>query len=263
MKGLATALAVLSGILIISAVTILLSTPQPPSLFPGSSAEAFGIPGVSAQGYQYIYQQDKDTLTVTGSATLSSTPNKVDVYLGVETEKPTALESQQTNAQLMQAVRNAITGVGIPADAIKTTSFRLSVVRNYQPKPPQIVGYKTTHLLKIPSSDIAQAGQIIDAATSAGANVISNVAFGLTSDIQKQLKAQALKSAAENAREKAESIASGLGVSIVKVVQASEGSVGITPVFRGFEAAAEQAPTEITPGDVDVSAVVTVVYEIS
>ena len=293
MKGFGAVVAVILGIVLITVASAIISVQQtplqpnitpppgpvlppppiPPPPFPTlPSGPSLGgalelLPSVSAQGYQYIYQQAKDTLTVTGIATISTEPNKVDVYLGAETERVTALQSQQDNAVTMQNIRNAITALGIPSDSIETTSFRISVIWDYTSRPYRITGYKTTHLLKITSSDINQAGSIIDAAASAGANVVNNVVFGITKDIRDDLKKQALEMAGQNAREKADSMASGLGVTIVKVVQASEGGVGVVsyyPQFAGGLAAqAEAVPTEISAGDVDVSATISVVYEIS
>jgi len=273
MKGVGALPAIIVGIVVVSALSLFITTQQPSVTFPHMPGIGphitEGIPAVHAQDYQYIYQQEKDTLTVTGSAVVSTEPDKVTVTLGAETERTTALQSQQDNAQIIYAIRAALTALGIPADSIETTSFRISVVRDYRSQPYQIIGYKTTHILKITTENIDMAGQIIDAAAGAGANVVNSVTFGLTRDVQSEMREEALEAAARNAREKADSIATGLEVTIIKVTQASEGYVGVSP-YRGYDydmaaggAAESTPPTEITTGDVDVSATVTVVYEIA
>ena len=295
MKGFGSIAAVIAGIVIIVVASAIISvqqipvvptniTPPPgieppeppyyPPVIPGHGSglsEAFDLmPSVEAQGYQYVYQQEeKNTLTVTGTATVSEEPNKVDVYLGAETERVTALQSQQDNANIMAAVRAALTGIGISGDDIETTSFGISVVRDYHTQPYSIIGYRTRHILKVTSSDIDQAGQIIDAASGAGANVINSVTFGVTTDVRDDMRKDALELAGQNAQEKAQAIAAGLGVSVSGVVQASEGGVSYSP-YRSYgmyemdvAGGAEAAPTEISAGDIDVSATVTVVYVIS
>lgn len=281
MRVLGIIVGVIFAVVLISAGLILLQTNKVPAIpiqqgLPqgvpptGLGSEALGLlPGVSAQDYQYVYQQAKDTLTVTGTSTISASPGQVEIYLGADTERSTALQSQQDNAQAIQNIRNAVIALGIPADSIETTSFRVSPVWDYTTRPYFIKAYKTTHLLKITSSDTTQAGKIIDAAVNSGSNLVNNVRFSFTKDVQKQLQKQALELAGQNSREKADSIAKGLGVSIVKVVQASEGYVSLRPYYQNYYsglaagAPSEAAQTQIAAGDVDVSATVSVVYEIS
>lgn len=264
MRGISSLLA-LAAIAVVAAVVALSAPAHLPS---GGFDTLEAVPGVTAQNYQYVYQQDKNTLAVTGSSLLSAEPNQVEVYIGVETEDPSAVTSQQTNANTMQAVRSALLQ-HVAAGDIETTTFSVSVIRDYRSQPYSIIGYRTTHLLKVTSSDTTKAGDLIDAAASAGANVVNGVSFSLTQDVRDQLRKEALTAAGENALEEAESIAEGLGVSIVTVVQASEGSVGASPVYRGYgldfavAEGAAAAPTEISAGDIQVSASVSVVYEIS
>lgn len=213
------------------------------------------------------------TISVTGNYQLSMDPDKAEIYLGAQTQATTALQSQQDNANIIAAVKNALYALGLTKADIETTSYSISPVYEY-PKPcyesycplqlPKVVGYRTSHQLKIKTKNIDKVGQYIDAAAKAGANDVSSISFGLSDDKQKALYNQALTEASKNAREKANAIASGLGVHIKGVISANEGYVSVLPYYRTLAAASEsnQASTEISPGMIQVSASVSVVYEI-
>ena len=215
------------------------------------------------------------TISVSGSYELSMDPDKAEIYLGAETRATTALESQQDNANIIAAVKSALYALGLTKADIETTSYSISPVYDYSKtcytsdciwQPPKIVGYSTVHQLKIKTKNIDKVGQYIDAATKAGANDVNYISFGLSDDKQKTLYIQALTEASKNARDKANAIASGLNVHIVGVISASEGSVYVTPYYRSLAAGSvsdsTQAETDISAGMIQVSASVSVVYQI-
>jgi len=78
------------------------------------------------------------------------------------------------------------------------------------------------------------------------------------------LQAQALREAAAKARAKAEAIASALGLKIVRVISAEEGSTNVIrpAVFMGV-AAQRAAPTPVEAGTVEVRAEVTLTVEVA
>ncbi len=211
-------------------------------------------------------EESKYLINVNGNARVSADPEKVEVYLGAETTASTAKKSQQDNANIMQAIRNSLFLIGISSDDIETTQYRLTVVQHWDKDTGKyvITGYKTTHIIKIESTDINKAGDIIDKAVQSGANKVNNVVFSLTDDKINEMRLEALRKAGINAKEKAEAIADSLGVNIKGLYRASESYVYYRPyVERGYEVAAvaEAAPTEISPGQIEVSASLSVSYE--
>jgi len=259
-------------VMIILAVSLL---PQPTPQ-PGPSAivfEELGFPELasvgiaSAQGVGYVYSQAKDTLSVNGQATINADPDEVRLSIGAITESASAQASMQQNADIMQNVRNALAAKGISGDRVSTSSFSVSPKRIYNDitRTYDVTGYTTTHILLVKLSDVNKAGEIIDAASGAGANNIGSIQFTLSETKQKELRLQALRDAARNAKEKANVISSELGVSLVKPTHISEGFVSVLPYQRSYDigiAASEAAPTAISPGEVSVSATLSVVYEI-
>jgi len=216
-------------------------------------------------------QVDDKTLFTSGYATASDNPDKVTIMFSVETQDERALVSQQQNAQKTAAVRAALVAKGIAADKIETTGYNLYQVREWDSDLSKYVyvGFKTTHSMKVELADISRAGDIIDAAVSAGANSVDNVYFGLSDAKMQSLRMQALKSAAEDARARGDAIASGLGVRITRVMSVNEGYT-YTPSYTLYERSSDAAgagaapePTQITPGSVQVTATVNAVFEIA
>ena len=132
--------------------------------------------------------------------------------------------------------------------------------------------YKATHSIKVQldSNKMDDAGTVIDIGVDNGA-LVSYINFELSLTKQNELKAQALNQATQDARIKAESIASGLGKNLGAVVSVSDSSFDYYPwpIYRndvaygtGIAEAKEAISTNINPGQQEVSARVSVTYKI-
>jgi hypothetical protein len=211
-------------------------------------------------------EEVKNTIDVTGTYTSYADPDKVEIYLGAQTDSNEASDSQQQNAVILQKIRSGLASKGITSSSIQTTQYSLEQIREWDEIKRVYVnkGYRTIHILKIKLTDINRAGEIVDVAVENGANRVDSIVFGLSDSKAKTMRTQALTEAAKNAREKADAIANGLGISITKVYRASEGFVGVTPYYVNKEmvaGAAAPAPTEISAGQIEISASVSVSYE--
>ena len=110
-----------------------------------------------------------------------------------------------------------------------------------------------------------KAGLIIDLAIDTGVDRVSHVQFTVSDDVIENLRNEALKKAAQNARAKAESLAEALGFDLIGVKRVSEWIY--TPLPRPMpstyalkgEAVAE---TELIPGVFKVQASIEVTYRI-
>ena len=203
----------------------------------------------------------KRTITTPGTATVAATPDKADVQLGVTTQAVTAQDASTQNAAQVSSVLNAIRGVLGANASIKTISYTLSAIYN---NPPQgqtavVVGYVATNIVDATMTDLTLVGKVIDAGIGAGANRVQGITFGLQNP--DPVQQQALKAAAAAALTQAKTIASGLGVNVGNVLQASQGgSISSGTVLAGVAAA---PTTPIEPGAIQVSASVTIQVEIT
>lgn len=214
-------------------------------------------------------KEDKRTISVSGSYEVSAAPEKVEIHLSVESTALKAKDSQAKNADVSAKVLTALNAAGIPKTSIETTNYTLNENRewNEATRKYELKGYSTTNSLKISSTNINDAGKIIDAAVGAGANRVDSIVFSLTDAKTKELKLSALKKAGEETKQKAQTLADSVGVKIKQIESISEQSISFYPVYQDYYktfagASAESAPTEIIAGQIKVSAQVSAVYSI-
>ena len=73
--------------------------------------------------YVKKYDPSENTISVTGSAIASSTPDRLIVVLGVESEAKTASQSLSQNSDKLNSVISSLTNSGISEDDIQTSKF--------------------------------------------------------------------------------------------------------------------------------------------
>jgi len=198
-------------------------------------------------------------ISVTGTAEVAAAPDRAMVSLGAVVENKQAQEAQKQIAQIMQRVIKDIKAQGIPEEKIRTAGLSLNPVYSHptpragqEPEAPRIVAYRAANTVRVQVDDLEHVGGVIDAGIAAGANQLNSLAFDLRDDLK--YRKQALQLAAQEARAKAEAIASALSLQLGEVLEIrEEGAPAHYPVERRM-AAPSAAGTPIQPGQVQVSA---------
>jgi uncharacterized protein YggE len=176
-----------------------------------------------------------------------------NITLGVDTKGASAQDALSANGAKMSAVIAAVEGQSVPASHIQTSNLSIY----YDSQAGQ---YVASHQVDVRIDNTGKVGAVLDAAVAAGANNSWGVSFGLQDPSQAQ--AAALQNAVADARKHADAIASKLQVNITGVGSASEASYYSPPIKYAGAAAAPgvAAPTPVQPGQLDVTADVSVVY---
>lgn len=195
-------------------------------------------------------------ITVTGVGRVKVRPDQALVSTGVETHAPTAQDAQAENNRQMQAVLAALKGMNIPDTNIQTSGLSLFPVTDQNQK---VTGYNARNQVTVRIDAIDQAGAVLDAAVKAGANQIGGVQFTLKDETIS--RNQALGDATKDARAKADALAKALGLQITDIQAIAEASTGGVEYIGPRVAAAPAAGSApIEPGEIAVSAQVTIVY---
>lgn len=224
-------------------------------------------------------QRPPETITVTGSATVSLPPDQAQVTGSVQTQADSAAAAADQNSQTMQAVIDAIRALGISPDKIVTNGFSVSPQYSYtqaQPgepsQPPTIAGYQATNGVTVTTSQLDQASRILQAMASAGATNLSGPSYQLQHP--EQLQVQAEQAASANALQRAQAIAGGLGLRLGDVLSVNEGTAIPPSIARptavpappppalAGNAAPVALPPVLPPSSLSASASVTVVFAI-
>ena len=204
------------------------------------------------------------TITASGTGSVLGTPDRAQISLAVETENTDVKAAQAENAALMTKVMDALIAAGIPKDALKTTGYNIYPVYDDIKFPAQkIRAYHVANTLTITLHDVNRTGEVIDIGVANGINQANSIHFLLSDEQAQVLRTEALKEATDRAASDARTVAAALGVNITSVKTVDIGQ-GYTPVlyqnFARSDSLSSGAATPIQPGDITVTATVTVTY---
>lgn len=213
-------------------------------------------------------------LTVRGEAQLDRPADQMHLRLGVVTHATEAAQAMQDNSRAMEAVIAAIQKLGLGKGEYETGRF--SVQPQYAPRPrdaqpdwrPRITGYQVNNTLHIKTKKIDLAGELIQAATDAGANNVESINFDLAD--QRKHRVEAIEEATRNAVADANALAQASNQKLVRVLSINLDNAFAQPLVaqydrmaRGMAGAEMAVVPPIAPGEITVTASVTMVYEIA
>ena len=240
-----------------------------------------------------------NTISVTGEADVYSTPNLAVMDFTVLSEAKTVADAMKDSSAKMNAITAAVKALGVEDKDLQTTNFDISPrydyvktvttpvipqapiapsdagtasgavaqpnVSYYYPDGKQVLsGYDVTVTLTVKMRDLSKIGDIIQAATTAGANQTGSLQF--TIDNPDSIQAQARQQAIAKAKTQALTLADQLGVKLVRITSFSENNV--RPLVYNANstavetAAAPAAAPVVSAGQNKVSDSVTITYEI-
>ena len=225
------------------------------SLFPLGIKDSFG-------------QQENHKISVSESAEKEVMPNEAILQLSVVTEGKDPQQVQDRSSVAMTRVKEALKEAGVKEEDIETSNYNLYPWQEYDYNLGKSVdkGYRLVNSIKVTTKDITSAGRILKAGVDAGVNQVDNVAFTLSDEMEKEIKATLIAEASTKARQKAELLAKSMDVKVGDVLLLTESSY--TPgIYYGrydmmaMEAKEVPAPS-INPEKVTLSVTVNVDFEI-
>lgn len=203
------------------------------------------------------------TLTVSGQASVTRAPDKATVTFRIETNADQSAAAAAANQTIANALAKRLAALNVPATAITTAGYGLS----YTPRPPkpdpastQRYGFTVERTIDVAIDGVDGAGAVIDAGVAAGVTNVDGVAFSLRDPGAAQRSAQA--AALADAMAQARGLATAAHERLVRILSiAPGGGAPVAPRVERFAMAA--VPTTLAPGDLTVTATVTLRYEIA
>jgi uncharacterized protein len=192
-------------------------------------------------------------LKVEGTGTVRVEPDLAVVILGVVTEDTQLANVQKENARRIADILSTLERMGIDKKDIQTQAYTIDPQYDYVEGRQVFRNYRVVHNLSITVRNVAQIGEIIDAAVQSGANTVNSIRFTVSDP--SRLYQQALNAAVEDAQFKAATIAGKLNIQVSRVpVQLTELSISNgTPVPKLYIQAAEVS-TPVQPGQIEIAA---------
>ena len=215
---------------------------------------ALVAPSANAAATRYI--------TISSQGSVKVVPDAVRINATSTNIAATSKEALAATAKTSAAVRAALTLAKIDKKDIASTSVSVYPEYKYDNNTTVLVGYRASQSLTITVRAAATAGDVIDAIVSAGGDSLQlNGATPFVLDNTKAATA-ARTVAVKNARAKAASYASLLGVKLGKVNYLVENSAPTPYVPVMSVAKAESDATVVDLGEQDVTVSVTVQWSL-
>lgn len=208
------------------------------------------------------------TLTVSGQGQISRAPDVATVAATIVTSDESATRALSENNRRYAALSAKLGAVGIADGDISSTSINSYFnARPLNPAPGAAggpFGFVVTRNVQIKVNTLASTGSVVDAATAAGATQINGVSYGLRD--RRGVERLALAAAVTDAAAQAQTIAAAAHVTIVRVLHIGDqtGSPGrIQPFGMALaRAVPESVPTTIAPSDLEITAAISITYQI-
>jgi uncharacterized protein YggE len=200
-------------------------------------------------------------ITVQGTASVSASPNRAQLWFGVESQGATARAALAANGAEMRKVLAALRAAG--ATDLQTQSVGLSPRYGQTPEggSGEVQGFTASNSVSATLTQVGRAGAVIDAAVDAGANQVSGPS--LTHANPADLYRQALRAAVGEARSSAQALAAASNLSLGRITAVVEGGAAPSPLFAAQRESDAGGSTPIEPGRREVSASVTVTFAAS
>jgi uncharacterized protein YggE len=203
--------------------------------------------------------------SATGEVT--ATPDRGELSFSVQSENRDVQVAQGENAVIMNRSINALLAAGIPKEDIKTTGYSIYPVYENSGGifTNNIKLYRVTNTLLVTVLDLNRTGEVIDIAVANGVNQVNSISFLLSEDQEQAVRTLALQEAVARARMDADAVAQATGTTITGIKEISTGG-NVRPIMYNDLSSAKMAgegmavPTPIQPGEIQVTASISITY---
>ena len=227
-----------------------------------AAAAAMSASTLDAQQSPGVVQPPIPQIVTSGQGESKIAPDRARIEISVQTRALTAAAAGAENARKQQAVLDALKKLGFAGDQLSTVNYTLYPEMQYDKdgRTARVVGYTAMNTVRVEVRDLTLVGKAIDAALSAGANVISSLTFYASNTDEARRAALAL--AVSRARADADAVAKAAGGSVGQLLEISTGEVRLPiPMNKvmmqavGTRQSADATP--IDPAEQTISAYVT------
>ncbi len=242
---------------------------------PGSSIVAVVLVTL-ALAQPALAQAPSRTITVNGQAEVKVKPDEVVITLGVETTDPDIAKARAENDTRVRAIVAAAAGQGLRNEDVRSEFLDVQPRYRDTNDPRTFLGYFARRSLAITLKDTTRFESLVSAVLTAGANYIHGIEFRTTELRRHRDEARAL--ALRAAQEKARDMTGTLNVRVGAPIAIQEGHSGWWSPYSAWwggrygghmvqnviqdRAAAGSAGDTLVPGQISVSANVSVTFEL-
>lgn len=204
--------------------------------------------------------QEPSRISVVGEGTVSATPDRMTVDVGVQLVRSSSRDAMQAASARARNIIRALGRAGVAERDIQTRQIAVQPQYDYRDGRQTLRGYQATNLLTVNVRDLDNAGRILDAAVNAAEDeaIVYGVRFDVAND--EQLLRRAREAAWRDALADAEHLARLARVELGRPLQIEERA---SPTQGPTVLRADLAEsTPVQPGRVEVTVVLTVDFAV-
>jgi len=203
-------------------------------------------------------------ISTNGYSMITATPDLISVSVTMEGRDADAQVAQEKALAISDKFLVELDKLGIASEDIELANYYTYPDYDWQTQKNK--GYIASQQVIVRLKSFNKTGEIIRAASNSGA-LVSGINFELSTAKQNEYKASVLKQASQDARVKADAVASGFGKRIGKLVSVQSQDFSYYPypyytrdTMAMSNAGAEKAVVDMSPTDLEVSASVSATY---
>ena len=236
-----------------------------PQLFLGllSIAVAVVVTAEIFAGTVHDARHARDTLSVTGSARVPIEANLVRWALTVSAEGPQVGTAARLQRRQTAAVRTFLLHGGIPADEIQPSVVTSEEIVTVLPHHQRRTHYRVSQQLEVRTHSIDVVERVatgVGGLLERGVHVSAAPLAYISTELEKA-KLDALEKATEEARNRAEILAHGLGGKLGRMRSSSQGVYQVTP--RDSTDVSDYGINDTSSREKDVNAVVSATFAVN
>ena len=220
----------------------------------------------------YLVFNAGPVVSAQGTASIKAVPDEVSVNVNIETRNSTAQLAQESNKEISEKLLVELVKLGYDRNELKFVNYYVSPEYDWNNGNQKLKGYVVSQQLVVKTSDVNRVPSIVDAVINSGA-LISYINFEVSDAKQAEYKNQALEQASKDAMTKAQSIASGQGKKLGRLVSITnqdyyypgpvnyytrDASAGVAE----SNAVALKAATNLAPNEQDITASISAQYKL-
>jgi uncharacterized protein YggE len=260
---------------------------MPPDIVVKAAAAALGVLALfllvqtvkALKEYRYVGSgvTATNTITVSGNGEVFAVPDRATFTVTVREEGEEVADAQDKATAKINSIIDYLKDAGVEEKNIKTQSYNVNPKYEYTqaactnfscpPSNQVLVGFEVWQTLEVKVEDPKKAGELLTGVGGKGASEVSSLSF--TIEDEDALRSEAREQAIAEAKEKADALASQLGVSVVRVVGFYEDSYGYPMPYAargGMAMDAMESTKAVAPslptGENKITSNVNVTYEI-
>lgn len=221
----------------------------------------------------FVYASGPE-ISTQGTASSDASPDEINVYALVFTKNATLEGAQVENARILNDLIRNLRYLGFDDEDIQYSNYYSGEYGEWQNGKYVNNGYQVSQTVTIKMKEFSKVSDVITNVIDAGAGVQS-VQFELSNEKKQDEQAKVAELASQDARKKAEAIASGQGKRLGRLVELRTDNLSYRPYpiyvadssgSIGAEFSAEKvqsAVRDIKPEDIGISQTVYVKYKLS